>query len=169
MRPIKDADDPRLIQCEHVLQWFLEWEKYNNEKCDGPKARIEKSLISYQTREDIFSLLKGFQEFVKERFRTCKTSVSIIPGRINSDVIENVFCQMRGMKNGANTNPNYLGYCRSVNAIILGQTTVSRKSNTGGEGAHHVSSSSIVVPAKIPKVCQDRILQPVSLRGNLQN
>ncbi|VDI58847.1 Hypothetical predicted protein [Mytilus galloprovincialis] len=42
----------------------------------------------------------------------------------------------RTLHNGANTNPTYLGYCHSVNSVILGQTSISRKSNAGGgEGA----------------------------------
>lgn len=64
-----------------------------------------------------------------------KQSASIIPCRLNSDVIENIFCQQRTLHNGANTNPTYLGYCYSMNSVILGQATISRKSNTGGEAA----------------------------------
>jgi len=59
-------------------------------------------------------------------------SSSIVPNRINSDIIENVFCQQRGLYNGNNTNPTYLNYCRTMNAVILGQATISRKSNAGG-------------------------------------
>jgi hypothetical protein len=44
----------------------------------------------------------------------------IIPSRVNSDVIENLFCQERSLHNGANTNPTFLGYCRTINSIILG-------------------------------------------------
>jgi hypothetical protein len=37
-----------------------------------------------------------------------------------------------GLHNGANSNPTYGVYAKSVNSIILGQKTISRKSNTGG-------------------------------------
>jgi hypothetical protein len=39
-----------------------------------------------------------------------------------------------GLHNGANANPTYGVYAKSNNSIILGQKTVSRKSNTGGVG-----------------------------------
>ena len=90
----------------------------------------EKHMISHQTRADICSLLIGFDELCSEKLRN--NSSSIVPNRINSDVIENVFCQQRRLYKGNNTNPTYLNYCRTMNAIILGQATISRKSNAGG-------------------------------------
>jgi hypothetical protein len=75
----------------------------------------------------------GFEELCKLRFK--KTNASVIPSRLYSDVVENVFCQQRTLHNGANTNPTYLNYCYAMNSVILGQATVSRKSNTGGETA----------------------------------
>lgn len=62
-----------------------------------------------------------------------KQSSSIIPCRLNSDNIENIFCHQGTIHNGANTNPICLGY--SMNSVILGQATISRKSKTGGEAA----------------------------------
>lgn len=72
------------------------------------------------------------EELCIYKLKSCNTS--IIPSRIiNSDVIENMFCQQRTLRNGANTNPTYLGYCYLVNSVIL--ASVSRKSNVrGGEG-----------------------------------
>ena len=43
-----------------------------------------------------------------------------------------MLCQQRTLHNGANTNPTYLGYCNTVNSVILGQASISRKSNVGG-------------------------------------
>ena len=94
----------------------------------------EKHLISFQTREDIVSLLIGFDELCSEKFK--KSFGSITPNRVNSDAIENLISQQRGLHNGANTNPNYLTFSRSVNSIILGQSSGSRKSNAGGNGAY---------------------------------
>jgi hypothetical protein len=56
-------------------------------------------------------------------------SVVVSCGDANSDIIENVFCQQRELYNGNNTNPTYLNYCRTMNTVILGQTTISRRSN----------------------------------------
>lgn len=126
-RPISNYEDTRLDNNTKALLWFRNWEKQIKESDVENK---EKHLISFQTREVIVSLLVGFDEMCDEKFKS--SSGSIIPNRINSDAIENIFSQQRGLHNGANTNPNYLMYSRSVNSIILGQPSISRKSNTGG-------------------------------------
>ncbi|XP_060559921.1 uncharacterized protein LOC132719970 [Ruditapes philippinarum] len=124
-RPIHEYADQRLSENKLLLSWFRTWEN-----ADG---LCEKNLISQQTREDTVSLLIGFDEMCKDRFsRSCG---SIIASYINSDSIENIFSQQRGLHNGANTNPNLLTYNHAINNIILGQTTVSRKCNTGESGA----------------------------------
>jgi hypothetical protein len=80
-------------------------------------------MISHQTREDIISSIMGFEEFCVDKLKV--SNASIIPSRLNSDVIENMFCQQRTLHNGANTNPADLGYCHSVNSVISGQTSIS--------------------------------------------
>ena len=130
-RPITDAGDERLSELHDVMEWFVKWE--NQIKNDTSIKNKEKHLISHQTREDIVSSLLGFEELCKHKLK--KSHGSIIPSRVNSDVIENLFCQQRTLHNGANSNPTYLGYCRTVNSVILGEASVSRKSNTGGDGA----------------------------------
>lgn len=133
-RPITDASDDRLQENCDVLQWFIEWEKSN--RADSSIPNKEKSLISVQTRKDIVSCILGFDELCKHRIKY--SSASIVPNRAYSDLIENMFCQQRTLHSGANTTPTYLGYCEhsehswSVNAVILGQASVSRKSNSGG-------------------------------------
>ncbi|CAC5412160.1 unnamed protein product [Mytilus coruscus] len=99
-------------------------------KVNSEITNKEKHLISHQTREDIISSIMGFEEMCIYKLKCSKAS--FIPSRVNSDVTENIFCQQRTLHNGANTNPTYLGYCHSVNSVILGQTSISRKSNAGG-------------------------------------
>jgi hypothetical protein len=123
-RPITDASDERLQENYDALQWFIKWE--NSVKQDSTIQNKEKHLISHQTRQDIVSSVLGFDELCKHKFK--KSHASIVPSRVNSDVIENIFCQQRTLHNGANTNPTYL------NSVILGQASVSRKSNTQGRG-----------------------------------
>ena len=131
-RPITDVSDERLKQNSDAINWFINWE--NKVKRDTNIKNKEKHLISHQTRDDIISSVKGFEELCIYKLK--KSNSSIIPSRVNSDIIENMFCQQRTLHNGANTNPNYLGYCNSVNSVILGQTSITRKSNVGGgEGA----------------------------------
>ena len=130
-RPIRDIGDERLQQNQKVSSFFKDWEMsiLSNTSIKDK----EKCMISHQTRADICSLIIGFHEMWCDKLKSGSTS--IIPSRINSDVIENVFCQQRGLYNGNNTNPTYLNYCRTMNAVILGQTTISRKSNAGPDAS----------------------------------
>lgn len=57
--------------------------------------------------------------------------MDLILSRVNSDIIENIFCQQRAQYHGANTNPNYNQYRTGITSIILGQTTTSKKLNAG--------------------------------------
>ncbi|CAG2206495.1 unnamed protein product [Mytilus edulis] len=107
-RAITDLSDDRLRQNHDVMDFFIKWEKVFNWTQLSSK---------------------------KKCYRLKNNNASVIPSRLNSDVIENVFCQQRTLHSGANTNPTYLGYCHAMNSVILGQTTVSRKSNTGGDTA----------------------------------
>lgn len=127
-RPICQYSDKRLDENREVLNWFRAWEASIKQSTEIKDK--EKCLLSFQTREDLTSLLVGFDEMCKDRFQ--RISSSIIPNRINSDVLENIFSQQRGLHNGANTNPTYLTYSRTMNTIILGEGSISRKSNTGG-------------------------------------
>ena len=55
---------------------------------------------------------------------------SINPGYLNSDIVENLFEQSVVLRNGLNSNPTLAQYGPSNTAIILGQCTVSSKSNS---------------------------------------
>ncbi|CAG2242829.1 unnamed protein product [Mytilus edulis] len=121
-------DDHRLAENQEVLDWFIHWEK--SVINDHTITNKQKHLISYQTRQDIVSCIMGFDELCKYKLKN--SHASIIASRVNSDVVENMFCQQRTLHNGANTNPTYLGYCNTVNSVILGQHAISKKSNAGG-------------------------------------
>ena len=49
---------------------------------------------------------------------------------MNQDLVENHFSQLRSAI-GQNENPTYLLTQGTQNSIIFGQTTISKKSNTG--------------------------------------
>lgn len=66
---------------------------------------------------------------------------SITPAFFNSDLIENHFCQQRGVCNGQNTNPTIKQYGPSNNAIILGQCTVSAKRNSTTKAAYYKATT----------------------------
>lgn len=144
-RPIVDSSDDRLKQNHDAMDFFINWEKQI--MADQSVKKNETCLISHQTRQDIISSILGFEELCMHKLK--KQSASIIPCRLNSDVIENIFCQQRTLHNGANTNPTYLGYCYSMNSVILGQATISRKSNTGGEAAQIAGDHHHQFPQKV--------------------
>ncbi|CAG2199346.1 unnamed protein product [Mytilus edulis] len=116
-RPICQYSDERLDENREVLNWFRAWVASIKQSTEIKDK--EKCLLSFQTREDLTSLLVVFDDMFKDRFQ--RISSSIIPNRINSDVLENIFSQQRALHNGANTNPTYLKYSRTMNTIILGE------------------------------------------------
>ncbi|XP_045156281.2 uncharacterized protein LOC123522863 isoform X2 [Mercenaria mercenaria] len=127
-RPIRLVTDERLQELKCISDWFENWTDCIR---SGPGSSAEKAhkLISQQCLEDIRSCIIGFCELCY-KVLTGKTTY-IIPALINSDAVENHFCQERSTYNGANTNPNALQYRNNLNSIILGQNIVSHKCNTG--------------------------------------
>ncbi|WAR03081.1 hypothetical protein MAR_009639, partial [Mya arenaria] len=100
-RPITETVDERQEDLAVALKWFNDWEAHVQEKEGQTNAHKEKQMMSVQTREVLNSYITGFTclcEKVLSRAR-----VSIGPARVNSDVIENIFCQKRGIINGNNT------------------------------------------------------------------
>lgn len=130
-RPIKDTNDDRLKSFSVAYNWFNAWEKEH--ACDQDVNKRYKTLLTMETREDLDFMFHGFMSLVEMCLKEIKTEV--VPSRINSDIIENIFCQERSLYHGAKTNPNYNDYRTGINSIILGQTTTSKKSNVGGHTA----------------------------------
>ncbi len=54
---------------------------------------------------------------------------------MNQDVVENHFSHLRGA-NGQNENPTYLLATATQNSVIFGQSTISKKCNTGGSATN---------------------------------
>lgn len=126
-RPITGVNDDRVQQLDKVLKFFQAWQTEILSSNATTKVKNSR-LITKETREDIESCLTGFIELVKY---VAKLGMALVPGFINSDPVENFFCQQRGIRNGLATNPKVSQYGAGVNAIIIGQQAVSRKSNTG--------------------------------------
>ena len=73
--------------------------------------------MSRECMEDIFATIEGFQQLcscINQEY----PGWSIIPAMINSDPIENIFCQHRDKFNCNNTNPTALQYRRNMNSVI---------------------------------------------------
>lgn len=130
MRPVKVMTDEKFLTLQNVSKWFLQWEAHIYDNKSLSKKQMTKSLMSNQCHEDIQSCIQGFI-MLCEKVLHISPGVYVTPGLINSDIIENIFNQQRSTYNGANTNPNVLQYRKTINNIILGQNTISRKSNAG--------------------------------------
>ena len=123
---ITSTDDSRLRQLDVALAWFTKWEESVMSMAYAPGI-TGKMLLSDKLRFDLSSMVLGFKSL-------CEIVIakggSIVPATTNSNIVENIFCQQRG-HNGQNTNPNYYQYCHTMNGIILGQRTTTKKCNTG--------------------------------------
>lgn len=124
-RPISSVSDNRIITLRENLDFFNTWESDIIRSKDFSE---KKNLMTSQTRDDINSSLAGFISLVNLQV---KNGHSITPGYMNSDLVENYFCQQRGIRNGLNSNPTLAQYGPAQNAIILGQNSVSSKANSG--------------------------------------
>ena len=124
-RPISSLSDERLKSLETILSFFNSWET----QVQSSKAYTsKKNLMTEETRDDLNSSVSGFLSLCRIHV---KSGNSINPGYLNSDLVENFFCQQRGIRNGLNTNPTLAQYGPSKTAIILGQQSISNKANSG--------------------------------------
>lgn len=127
-RPVVGMSDPRLQTLRKNLDYFNKWELSVMENNDLTKAQKTRRLITQETRDDLNSAILGCLQICSN---ATKMGISVIPAYLNCDPIENTFCQQRGINNGMNTNPTLLQYGPGINSIILGESSVSRKSNSG--------------------------------------
>ena len=116
-RPVRHTDS-RLAELQKAIDFFNCWEA---------SATESRYMLTRECRDDLNCAVTGFLALCD---RVLAKGDIIKPGYFNSDIVENFFCQQRGIRHGCNTNPTVLQYGPAVNAICLGQTTVSRKSNS---------------------------------------
>jgi hypothetical protein len=121
--------DRRFGENERTLIWLQEWEAEVDSTQGLNATEINKLIISKKTMFDVSSCIIGFKEFCKCTFNE-HPGCTVYAHRLNSNIVENIFCQQRG-RNGQNDNPTYLQYGPTMNSILLGQSTTTKKSNTG--------------------------------------
>jgi hypothetical protein len=70
-----------------------------------------------ETREDLDFMFHGIMSLYRKCIEEIHTEV--VPARLNSDIIENIFCQQRVLYHGATTNPtyNYFVFCCFVESL----------------------------------------------------
>ena len=145
LRPIKGTDDTRLKELQGVTVWFMAWEDSVSSSTLNKKEQKE-ALLTRETMDDTMSVLLGFGQLCKDHF--AKSIISIVPGRVNSDICENLFCQQRAMCHGANDNPTHSAYTTGLNTIILSQAPISRKSKAFGSADPMVMHSTLCWPPR---------------------
>lgn len=106
-RAIESLADQRLEELRTVFRWFKEWEAEAAITKEADKLSTKPMLPSQQCMEDMKSMLFTFEDVCKVHLNDFPDG-SIVPARFNSDPVENHFCQIRGVKNGNNTNPTVL-------------------------------------------------------------
>ena len=127
-KALHEETDSRIVELSSVLQFFKSWETWVLSQTHKTTKEKSQMLLTSQTMEDLYSCLIGFVELVK-KVATEYPGSSVVPSNINSDAIENHFCQQRCLCHGANTNPTYSQYAKAQNSIILLQPAVSKKGN----------------------------------------
>lgn len=120
--------DTRLAKVSESHEWFQSWEKQIQLRNDLSKNAKQRSLITNEAREDLDSCIIGFTQLVKQHTKNFP-GAAIIPSMINTDVVENVFCQQRSVHNGGNTHPNLYQYRYTLNTILFSGGLKKRSGN----------------------------------------
>ena len=144
-QPYSSMADPRFNENEQCLKLLGAWRKTVSNRKDLQASDRNKMFLSEKTMFDVSSTIIGFREFCKQAFKN-HPGICVVSHCINSNIVENVFCQQRGL-NGQNDNPTYAQYGSTINSILLGQTAITNKSNTGS-----VESLSFYKPSKLPVI-----------------
>lgn len=121
-------EDARFSENRNALEWIQNWQAMVSSQQHIRATERNKLFISVKTMFDISSTVLGFEAICRRTFQR-HTGCCIYAYRMNSNLVENVFYQQRG-RNGQNDNPTYSQYGPTMNSILLGQTSVTKKSNT---------------------------------------
>ena len=90
-------------------------------------AESPKEFLSDQLWFDLRSMIIGLEKVVEIK-QSYFGEATLKPIIINQDILENIFCQIRG-SNGQNNHPKYYTYSTTLTAVNIGQSVVSGKGN----------------------------------------
>jgi hypothetical protein len=114
---VTSLSDCRIKILKDAFDWFQGWKKEIAQlKTTG--VNTVKKLISPKCLDDIENMLLTFKEMCVIHLNRFPRGY-VVPSRINSDIVENHFCQQHGLYNGSTTNPTYLNYCSTVNSTVV--------------------------------------------------
>ena len=106
-KSIKTKADPRLNALKEISSYFATF-----------GSQPGKNSFTKQCLQDLQCCITGTLELI-DRILSRGEVVNL--GYINSDVVENHFCQVRTLYNGANNNPNYYTYRSIQNSVVITQ------------------------------------------------
>ena len=106
-RPISAMNDSRVKDLAKAEKYFMQF-----------KDKDPKKSFTSQTSFDTICTLSATLELLKI---ATSQHISVVPGFLNSDVVENHFCLVRSLFNGANENPSYFHYKGLQNSAMLTQ------------------------------------------------
>lgn len=119
---IASISDARIVKAKEFIQDMETWRV----TCQDPRHFFSDKLWF-----DLQAMVFGLEEAVRIK-TTAFPGTVVKPVIINQDILENLFCQVRG-SSGQNNNPNYYLYGGIMTSVNMGQTVISRKGNTGGD------------------------------------
>ena len=119
-KPISSTSDDKLQAVKDCADFFRSWIS----AAESPHTKLSRECL-----DDILNLTVTFP-IICTQFLTQYPGANFYAHRFNSDLVENNFCQARGLKNGNLTHPTYATYKGTINSIILGQTSVSSMRNS---------------------------------------
>jgi hypothetical protein len=93
-----------------------------------------KDSFTCQTSYDVLCTIGGLLELFSRTIEVNK--ISVVPGNVNSDIVENYFSMIRGLFNGSSDHPTYFQFKSMTNAVILTQPQLSRKRNANIDRAY---------------------------------
>jgi len=99
--------DARIIKAKEFIDHLKTWKG---------NTKTAKEFISDKLWFDLQAMVIGLEQVVKIKSRAFPDTGIIKPVIINQDVIENIFCQVRG-SNGQNNNPTYLSYGSTITSV----------------------------------------------------
>ncbi len=119
---ISSVADTRIIKAKEFIEDLQHWK----DGCERPVNFFSEKLWF-----DLQAMVIGLEQAVDIKTSAFPSS-RLKPVIINQDILENIFCQVRG-SSGQNNNPNYYLYSVTMSSINMGQTVLSKKGNTGGD------------------------------------
>lgn len=119
---ITSTQDTRLLKANEFLQYLTDWKT---------RAISPRHFLSDKLWFDLRSMITGFQEVVRIKTNHFP-GTEIKPVIVNQDILENIFCQIRGL-HGQNDHPKYYMYGPALTSVNVGQSVISKKGNARGE------------------------------------